>query len=148
MFDSLLDLVKSQAGSAIIHNPAISNQHNDAAVEVASNSIFDTLKNAVAGGNLKSVVGMFSNGAVNANTSPLVGIMQKDMVQNLMHKFELDQFQAGNVASGLLPNVLQNLIHKTNDPNDNSFNIQSIVSSLTGNTGGGFDVEDLLNQFT
>jgi uncharacterized protein YidB (DUF937 family) len=147
MFDNLLDLVKSQAGSAIINNPAIPNEHNDAAVEVASSSIFDTLKNAVAGGNLNSVIGMFSGGAANANTSPLAGIMQNDMVQNLMHKFGLDQSQAGNVASGLLPNVLQNLVHKTNDPNDSSFNIQGIVSSLTGGSGG-FDVSSLLNQFT
>jgi hypothetical protein len=65
-----------------------------------------------------------------------------------VHQFGLDQSQAENVASGLLPNVLQNLIHKTNDPNDNSFNIQSIVSSLIGNVGGGFDVRDLLNEFT
>jgi len=90
---------------------------------------------------------MFSGGAANAGTSPLAGIMQNDMVQNLMHKFGLDQSQAGNVASGLLPNVLQNLVHKTNDPNDSSFNIQGIVSSITGGSGG-FDVNSLLNQFT
>jgi uncharacterized protein YidB (DUF937 family) len=148
MFDNLLDLVKSQAGNTIINNPAIPNEHNDAAVEVASSSIFNTLKNAIAEGNLNSVIGMFSTSSVNTNTSPLLGVMQNNMVQNLVHQFGLDQSQAENVASGLLPNVLQNLIHKTNDPNDNSFNIQSIVSSLIGNVGGGFDVRDLLSEFT
>jgi len=148
MFENLLDLVKGNAGEAIINNPAIPNEHNDAAVELASNSIFDTLKNAVTSGNLNSVLGMFSAGAANAGNSQLAGLMQNDMVQNLMHKFGLDQSQAGNVASNLLPNVLQNLVHKTNDPNDSSFNIQSIVSNLSGNAGGGFDVGDLLNQFT
>ena len=44
MFDNLLELVKSQAGDTIINNTAIPNQHNDEAVEVASSSIFDTLK--------------------------------------------------------------------------------------------------------
>ncbi|MFY7965159.1 MAG: DUF937 domain-containing protein [Chitinophagaceae bacterium] len=147
MFDNLLDLVKGQAGDAIINNPAIPNEHNDAAVEVASSSIFDTLKNAVAGGNLNDVVSMFSNGSASASTSPIAGLMQNDMVQNLMSKFGINQSQAANVASGLLPNVLQNLVHKTNDPNDSSFNIQGIVSSLTGGSGG-FDVGDLLNQFS
>jgi len=148
MFNNLLDLVKNQAGNAIINNPAILNEHNDAAIEVASSSIFNTLKNAIAEGNLNSVIGMFIASAVNTNTLPLVGVMQNNMVQNLVHQFGLDQSQAGNIASGLLPNVLQNLIHKTNDPNDDSFNIQSIVSSLTGNVAGGFDVRDLLSEFT
>lgn len=148
MLENLLDLVKGNAGDAIINNPAIPNEQNDVAVALASNSIFDTLKSAVAGGNLSNVIGMFSGDASNAGNNPLAGIMQNDMVQNLMHKFGIDESQAANIARGLLPNVLQNLVHKTNDPNDSSINIQSIVSSLTGNAGGGFDVNSLLNQFT
>jgi uncharacterized protein YidB (DUF937 family) len=147
MLDNLLDLVKSQAGDAIINNPAIPNEHNDAAVELASSSIFDTLKNAATGGNIGDIVSMFSGGAGNAASSPLAGIMQNSMVQNLMHKFGLDQGAASNVASGLLPNVLQNLVHKTNDPNDSSFDLQSIVSKVTGGAGG-FDIGSLVSNFT
>jgi uncharacterized protein YidB (DUF937 family) len=147
MLDNLLDLVKSQAGDAIINNPAIPNEHNDAAVEVASSSIFDTLKNAATGGNIGDIVSMFSGGASNAASSPLASIMQNSMVQNLMHKFGLDKGAASNVASSLLPNVLQNLVHKTNDPNDKSFDIQSIVSKVTGGAGG-FDIGSIVSQFT
>ncbi len=147
MLDNLLDLVKSQAGNAIINNPAIPNEQNDAAVEVASSSIFDTLKNAATGGNIGDIVSMFSGGAGNAANSPLAGIMQNSMVQNLMQKFGLDQGAAGNIASGLLPNVLQNLVHKTNDPNDSSFDLQSIVSKVTGGAGG-FDIGNLVSNFT
>ena len=147
MFDNLINLVKSQAGDAIINNPAIPNEQNDAAVEVASSSIFDTLKNAATGGNISDVMSMFSGAASNASSSPLAGVMQNSMVQNLMHKFGLDQSAAGNIASGLLPNVLQNLVHKTNDPNDNSFDIQSILSKVTGGAGG-FDIGGLVSNFT
>ena len=147
MFDNLLDLVKSHAGNAIINNPAIPNEHNDAAVEVASSSIFDTLKNAATNGNIGDVMSMFSGGAGNAASSPLAGIMQNSMVQNLMHKFGLDQGAASNVASGLLPNVLQNLVHKTNDPNDSSFDLQGILSKVTGGAGG-FDIGSLVSNFT
>ena len=90
---------------------------------------------------------MFSGGASNASSSPLAGVMQNSMVQNLMHKFGLDQSAAGNIASGLLPNVLQNLVHKTNDPNDSSFDIQGIISKVTGGAGG-FDVGSLVHNFT
>lgn len=147
MLDNLLNLVKSHAGNAIINNPAIPNEHNDAAVEVASSSIFDTLKNAATGGNIGDVMSMFSGGAGNAASSPLAGIMQNSMVQNLMQKFGIDQGAASNVASGLLPNVLQNLVHKTNDPNDSSFDLQGILSKVTGGAGG-LDIGSLVSNFT
>ncbi len=147
MFDNLLELVKSQAGNAIINNPAIPNEHNDAAVEVASSSIFDTLKNAATSGNIGDVMSMFSGGAGNAASSPLAGIMQNNMVQGLMSKFGLEQGAASNVAGGLLPNVLQSLVHKTNDPNDSSFDLQGILSKVTGGNGG-FDIGSLVSNFT
>jgi hypothetical protein len=59
-----------------------------------------------------------------------------------MSKFGLDQNAANGVASNLIPNVLQSLVQKTNNPNDNSFDLQGIISHLTsGNqasaAGGG-----------
>lgn len=55
MLDNLFSLVKSYAGDAIINNPAIPNQHNDAAVQVASSSIFNTLQSAATTGNIGDV---------------------------------------------------------------------------------------------
>lgn len=150
MLENLFDLVKSQAGDAIINNPEIPNEHNDTAVQMASSSIFDTLKGAVNGGNLNDVVAMFTNGANNAGSNPLASIMQNNFVQSLMQKFGLGQGQASNIASSLMPNVLQNLVSKTNDPNDNSFNIQDMISKFTGDNSsvGGFDINSILSQFT
>ena len=44
MFDQLLKLVKENAGEAIINNPAIPNQQNDAAINTAATGIMDQLK--------------------------------------------------------------------------------------------------------
>jgi len=44
MFENLLNLVKEHAGSAIVDNPAIPNQHNDAAIKEATTGIMDQLK--------------------------------------------------------------------------------------------------------
>lgn len=130
MLNNLLDLVKQHAGSAIIDNPAIPNERNDEAVSLASSSIFDTLKNAAGSGNISDIMNMFQGG--NATSNPLANVMQNGFVQNLMSKFGLDQNAAGGVASSLIPNVLQNLVSKTNDPNDSSFNLQDIVSKVGG----------------
>ena len=44
MLDSLLQLVKQYAGSAIITNPAIPNERNDKVIQTESASIVDGLK--------------------------------------------------------------------------------------------------------
>lgn len=143
MLENLLDLVKQHAGTAIIDNPAIPNERNDEAVEVASSSIFDGLKNAASNGNISDIMSMFSGGST-ANNAVSQNI-QGGFIQNLMDKFGLDQNAASGVAGGLIPSVLQNLVHKTNDPNDNSFDLQGILSKVGG---GNFDVQGLIGKFT
>ena len=70
------------------------------------------------------------------------------MRTSLMEKFNLNQGQAGNIVSNLLPGVLNNFISKTNDPSDNSFNLQGIFSSLTGGSTNGLDLQGLLGRVT
>jgi len=52
-----------------------------------------------------------------------------------MEKFGLNQSVANGVASGLIPNVLQSLVQKTNDPSNDSFTLQGILSHLGGPGG-------------
>ena len=147
MFENLLDLIKQNAGSAIINNPVIPNEHNDEAVSMASNSIIDGLKGALANGNINDVIHMF-NHSDNAATSPVSQGIQNNFIQSLMARFGIDQSQAGGIASSLIPTVLQQFVHKTNDPNDSSFDLQGILSHLTGGKSSGFDIQGLLSQFT
>ena len=147
MFENLLDLVKQHAGGAIINNPAIPNEHNDEAVSMASNSIIDGLKGAVSGGNMNDLLHMFSNSS-NAAASPVSQGIQGNLVQSLMSRFGIDNPAATGIASSLIPTVVQQFVHKTNDPNDSSFDIQSIVNNISGGKTSGIDVQSLLNQFT
>lgn len=144
MLDNLLDLVKQHSTDAIINNPAIPNERNDEAVAVASTSIFDGLKNAVGNGNLTDVLNMFTNGGNNAGTG-LSQNIQSGFIDNLTSKFGLDKHAAGGIAESLIPSVLQNLVSKTNDPNDSNFNLQDIVSKIGG---GNIDFQNILNNFT
>ena len=43
--------------------------------------------------------------------------------------------------------MLQNLVHKTNDPNDSSFDIQGILSKVTGGAGG-FNIGNIVSNLT
>ena len=77
------------------------------------------------------------------------------LAQVCRNKFGLEQGAASGIASSLIPTVLQSLVHKTNDPNDSSFNIQNLIGSLVGGGGqqqpaggGGLDIQNILSQFT
>jgi hypothetical protein len=135
MFENLIHLIKENAGDAIVNNPAIPNEQNDAVISEAGNSITGSLKNMVSQGNMQDVLNLFHNSG-NISANPALQNISGNFVQSLMDKFGLNQTAANGVAGNLIPNVLQSLVHKTNDPNDSSFDLQGIISHLTSGTTG------------
>ncbi len=144
MLENLMDLVKNFAGDSIINNPDIPNEHNDAAVGTVSNSIMDTLKSAIGSGQLSDVTSFLGGQGGDLNANPLFQNINGNVIQNLMNQFNLNQGQASGIAGNLIPSVLQNLISKTNDPSDNSFDLQGIIGSLSG--GGGNGIGGLMDK--
>jgi hypothetical protein len=135
MLENLLDLIKQHAGSAIINNPAIPNSQNDAAIAETGNSMINTLKNMISQGQGQDVLNLLQGKGGDVSTNPAAQNISGGVIQTLMTKFGLDQNTAGSIAGNLIPNVLQSLIHKTNDPADSSFDLQGIISHLTGGQG-------------
>jgi hypothetical protein len=142
MLENLKDLVRQHAGDAIINNPSIPNDKNEEAVSDASNSIIAGLKGAIANGNVDEVVDLFKGGAESAASSPVTQNIQAGYVQDLVQKFGLDHGKAGQIAGSLIPLVLKKFVHKTNDPNDKSFDLSSIITGLTGGAG----LQDVLGK--
>jgi uncharacterized protein YidB (DUF937 family) len=134
MFENLLNLVKENAGDAIINNTAIPNEHNDAAIETTTNGIIDGLKNQLGNGGLEGLSSMFQNGG-NQN---MIGNISQNVAGSLMQKFGIENSAAQSIVSSLIPVVMNKFVNKTNDPNDSSFDLQGIIGSLAGggNTAG------------
>ena len=141
MLDDLINLVKQHAGDAIVNNPAIPDQHNDAAISATASSIMDTLKSHISGGNLESVMQMFQSGSANSTINSLI---HSNVVSNLMSKFGIDQTQASSVAQSVVPNVMNSLVSQTNDPNNSTFSLQSVMGAL----GGGQAAEGILGKIS
>ena len=131
MLNNIIDLVRQNAGDAIVNNPAIPNEKNDEAVNEAGHSIIDTLKSLVAGGKVQHLVGMLAGGGANSN-APVVQQASGDLANRLQNKFGLDQIQASGIAGGLVSKVLQQLSKRTADPNDKGFDLQDIIRQLGG----------------
>ncbi|MEQ1733862.1 MAG: hypothetical protein ABL940_09320 [Bacteroidia bacterium] len=142
MFENLLNLVKENAGEAIVNNPAIPNEHNDAAISQTATGIMDALKSQIASGKGADVAGLLSSSG-NISSNPMVTNIVQSVAGNLMTKFGLDATAANGIVASMVPNVLNSLTKKTNDPNDKSFDLQGILSSVGG---GNIDVAGLIGQ--
>ena len=132
MFENLLDLVKEHAGDAIVNNTDIPNQHNDDVIKTSTESIMNSLKSQASGGGLQDIIGMFSNGQSLQN-NPVVNNIGQNVVSDLMTKNGLSQGIAQNVVSSLIPLVMNQLVKKTNNPSDSSFDLNGIMGALGGN---------------
>lgn len=128
MLENLIQLVRENAGEAIINNSAIPNEKNEAAVETAASSIFDQLKGQLNQGGLESITNLFQGGG----STELINNISSGTAGDLMKKFGLDSNAAGGIVEKLIPVVMDKFVKKTNDPNDSSFDLQGIIGSLTG----------------
>ncbi len=131
MFDQLLNLVKENAGDAIINNPAIPNEKNDEAISHATNGIVNGLKSQLASGNISNVVQLLG-GKSEVNNNPVTNAVSQNVAGDLMNKFGLSSGAAGSIVASLIPMVLGKLINKTNDPNDSSIDLNGVFNQLSG----------------
>lgn len=143
MIDQLIKLVQENAGDAIIKNEAIPNQHNKAAIEEVAKQMFSGLQDQAKQGNITQLTSMFKNGGVSSLASnPMVTQLISKVAGSLASKFGVSQQQAQQIASSLLPTVLSKFVSKTNDPNDNDFDLQDVMKNF-----GGGNIGDILGQF-
>lgn len=160
MLENLFNLIKENGAESVINNPAIPNEKNDAVIADATHSVADELQGVLAGGGLQKVLSLFNTGGNNSGAGA-AGLLNNPIVSNIISSFTnklstnhgIAGDQASGIANSLIPSVLSNLINKTNDPGNSSFDIGGIISSLTGGgaqTAGGsnFDLSGLVSNFT
>jgi hypothetical protein len=145
MFDQLTELVKQYGGDAVVNNPAVPNEQNEAVMEEANGSILSGLKDMVASGNIGDLAGMLSGKTPIDMNNPVVAELAGKVSNNLGDKFGLSPDAAGSVAGGLIPQVLSGLVNKAQDPNQPGFNVQDIIASISNGQGGG--LMDLVTKY-
>lgn len=157
MLKELFDLVKGNATESVINNPDVPNEYNKEVVAEATNTVASGMRNIVAGGGIQSLLALFSSGGENRKSllsNPIVSMMMGHFAGKLMNKFNMNNIQANSLSGSLIPNVLSNLINKSNDPNDSTFSLEKLLGSITGNKNGELSgngrggLQDILQQFT
>jgi hypothetical protein len=159
MLENLFNLIKEQGADAVINNPAIPNEQNNSVIADATHSVASELQGVLAGGGLQSVLSMFGNttsgnsGVGSMLNNPIVSNIISSFTNKLTNNHGIAGDQASGIAQNLIPNVISSLISKTNNPADSSFDINGIISSLTGSGStaqatGGFDLQGIIGKFT
>ncbi len=148
MLEQLMSLIQDNSQQAIVKNPAIPNEQNQDAMQAIMGAVTSGLQGQAQSGAgglgaLTSLLG--GQTGLNASTlmsNPIVANIAQQAITSLMQKFGLDKTAAAGIVSQILPNVMNSLITKTNDPNDNSFNLNDITGAFAD---GQFDMNDVKN---
>lgn len=140
-----MQLVRDNVQEAVVNNSDIPNEQNEAVIQAASGSIFDTLKDQLSSGNVGGLVDLFKGGSAegSAVTQQAAGSFQ-DKLAGL----GINSTIAKSIAAAVIPMIISKFTQKTNDPNDSSFNIQDVLGKLAGGADGKFDLTDVMGMFT
>jgi hypothetical protein len=166
MLEQISELVKQYGQDAVVNNPDIPNEENNAVMAEATKTITSGMQNMLAGGGLEDIISMFTGGGGGAGNSksngiagllknPMVMMMVGHLISKLTGKFNMNPAQASQVSNNLIPNVLRDLVTKTksNDPSNDAFDLNDLIGSLTGGNvatsetnSDGFNFQDLIGK--
>lgn len=151
MLEQLLSMVKEMGQEQVINNPEVPNEMNETVMASASESVLGVLQQAVAGGNMQSLMQMFqgkSDEEVMAN--PLVQQAQSGFLDTITSKLGIDSKTASSLAATFIPMIINNLVKRTNStaPEDSGFSLEALIGSFTkgGGQQGAGGIGDMLQN--
>ena len=110
MFEQLTQLVQQFGQEHVTDNADVPNEHNDAVMSHASDSILSGLKNIAGqeGGN-EMLAGLFQGNNASDSSNPVVQQLTNQLSGSLGEKFGLSGAAASGVAGSLIPKVIASL---------------------------------------
>ena len=141
MFEKLFILVKNNAGTAVIDNPAIPVKYHEAVINEASSSIIEVLKNQLETGKIKELVKFFQFSGIYNNA--LVSSIINKFANKLNNFYGIEPDSAMRAANSLITPVMAELVKKSKDAKNLDFGLSNLLSKLNGNRT---DMSALVNQ--
>jgi hypothetical protein len=150
MLENILQMIREFGQQQVVENPDIPNENNNAVMAEASRAVTGTLQQQVTSGNTGGLMDLFrNNDPQEIMKSPVAQNMQSGFIENITSKLGINKNVAAGLAASFIPMILGKLVNRTNSnaPEDSGFNLNDLVKSFTGGSGGhGFG--NLVNQFT
>ena len=133
MFEKLFMLVKNNAGTAVIDNPAIPVKYHEAVINEASSSIIEVLKNQMETGRVKELVKFFQFSGIYNNS--LVSSIINKFANKLNNFYGIEPESALSAANSLITPVMAELVKESKDEKNVDFGLSNFLSKLNGNRG-------------
>jgi len=131
MFEKLFQLVKNNAGKAVMENPEIPEKYREAVINEASSSIIEVLKGQMESGKLKDLVKYFQYPEIYKN--PLVSSVANKFAIKLNKFYGIDPASSLKIANSLMKPVMLELIRQTKNQDNKEFALSSFLSKINGN---------------
>ena len=141
MFEKLFMLVKNNAGTAVIDNPAIPVKYHEAVINEASSSIIEVLKNQLETGKIKDLIKFFQFSGIYNNS--LVSSIINKFANKLNNFYGIEPASAMLAANSLITPVMAELVKESKDAKNIDFGLSNFISKLSGNRT---DMSVLVNQ--
>jgi len=144
MLDQLMQMIQQQGQQAVVENSQIPDEHNEAIMNEAQQSITNGLQGLADSGDLNQLA---QNPQALAG-HPAVQNISNNFMQNIMSKFGLSQGVAASVAGALIPSILGKVLGGGGGAG--GFDLGGLLSSLggggnAGQQGGGGILGNLTN---
>ena len=147
MFEQLTQLVQQYGQDAVVKNPAIPNEQNEAVMEEAGSTILDGLKGVLGqSGGMEQLGGLLGGGSAESS-NPIVSMITTQLVNNLGSKFGIGGGAASALATSMIPKVLGSLIGNANDPAKPGFQMTDLVGAITGGGAQSGGLMDAVSKY-
>ena len=146
MFEQLSQLVQEFGQEAVVKNSAVPNEHNEAVMSEAGNSIFSSLQSMVSEGGIEKLAGLLQGNNAQDPSNPAVQQITQQLTGSLGEKFGLNSSDAAGVAGSMIPKILGGLVNKANDPTD-SFQITDLIGAISGGSAQTSGIMDAISKY-
>lgn len=146
MFEQLTQLVQQFGDDAVVKNSAIPNEHNEGVINEAGNSIFSGLQKIASEDGGKQLTTLFQGKSIDSS-NPVVQQLTQQLSGSLGEKFGLSNDTSSSVAGSMIPKILNSLVNKAKDPNDNSLQVSDIINAVTGNSSQASGIMDTISKY-
>ena len=130
--EQLFNLIKTNSQSGLIENPAIPDEESNDSIGFEADSVFNSFQVALANGDLKSVLNMFTDCGGTSKNNPIVSDIIQNPARSLTHKFEIEKSNAADIATTLIPSIISKMTNKTKPSNDKRVILAGLVGRVSG----------------
>jgi len=133
MFEQLLGFVREASQEAVVQNPAVPDEHNEAVIQEAATTVQTGIQDIYQQQGAAGIKQLFQSADQGNTNSPQVQQLSGNFVDNLTSRLGISKGMAGGLAAMLIPMLLRKMMHHNSQGNTGSgFNMGNILGSILG----------------